>query len=304
DDITPYPANMDAHKRIYIVKYNSNGVFQGKKALQVTIGVSDEEAQILDLVIDSQNKLHFIVGLLNGTHLDNQVTVPSQYVYDPSTWTYHFQYLLVQYDTNLNYVNSMVLPISDTSVFINGNTRFAYDETLNQYYIAGMRSVANSSPVPLIYNGDPFVERSYILTFHGVNSTTGIDGDEVWRREIYSDPVNNQLADNRFTSLKIHRNSDVYIGGKIWKTQNEQNLKVYAPTDTSVQAYTFTPVPDTNLPTVVKFNSSGTVQWVKTPTAFAPNYSTNTSIVPKGLTLNGNEVALGSNEAYFIWDSF
>src|SRR5690606_13127956 len=75
-------------------------------------------------------------------------------------------------------------------------------------------------------------------------------------------------------------------------------------TDTSVQAYTFTPVPDTNLPTVVKFNSSGTVQWVKTPTAFAPNYSTNTSIVPKGLTLNGNEVALGSNEAYFIWVSF
>src|SRR5690606_2191935 len=115
DDITPLPANPDAHKRIYLVKYDSNGIFQGKKAVQGTVsGSSDREAQIFDLVIDSQNKLHFIVALLNGTHLDNQVTVPSQYVYDPSTWTYHFQYLLVQYDTNLDYVNSMVLPVSDT----------------------------------------------------------------------------------------------------------------------------------------------------------------------------------------------
>src|SRR5690606_29790273 len=292
---------MDAHKRIYLVKYNSNGVFQSKKAVQGTVsGALDAEARIFDLVIDSQNKLHFIVGLLNGTHLDNQVTVPSQYVYDPSTWTYHFQYLLVQYDTNLNYVNSMILPIEPTSIFPIGKNRFTFDETLNRYYIAGERELA----FDLIYDGDAVVNRSFILAFNGINSSTGVDGEEIWRREIYSDPVNNQLADNRFTSLKIGSNSDVYIGGSIWKTQNEQNLKVYDPTDTSVQAYTFTPVPDTNLPTVVKFNSSGTVQWVKTPTAFAPNYSTNTSIVPKGLTLNGNEVALGSNEAYFIWDSF
>src|SRR5690606_21714830 len=252
-DITPFPANMDAHKRIYLVKYDNNGVFQGKKALQGTVnGSIDREAVILDLVIDSQNKLHFIVGLLNGTHLDNQVTVPSQYVYEPSTGIRHFQYLLVQYDTNLDYLNSMVLPIEPTSLFEFGTTRFAYDETLNQYYIAGMRSIENSPPVPLTYNGAPFVERSYILAFYGVNSTTGVDGDEVWRREIYSDN-----GDNLFTSIKIDSNSDVYFGGRIWKNQNEHNLKVYDPTDTSIQAYTFTPVPDTNLPTVVKFNSSG-----------------------------------------------
>src|SRR5690606_40736532 len=123
-----------------------------------------------------------------------------------------------------------------TSIFEFGTTRFAYDETLNQYYIAGMRSIENSPPVPLTYNGAPFVERSYILAFYGVNSTTGVDGDEVWRREIYADPVNNQLSDNRFNSLIIDNNSDVYFGGSIYQSANAQNpVKIYDPTDTNVQ---------------------------------------------------------------------
>src|SRR5690606_25829769 len=159
-DITPFPANMDAHKRIYLVKYNSNGIFQGKKAVQGTVsGALDAEARIFDLVIDSQNKLHFIVGLLSGTHLDSQVTVPSQYVYDPSTWTFNFQYRLVQYDTDLDYVNSMVLPIDPTSIFPIGKNRFAFDETLNRYYIAGERELG----FDLIYDGDAIVNKTFIL---------------------------------------------------------------------------------------------------------------------------------------------
>src|SRR5690606_28974166 len=129
DDITPYPTNMDAHKRIYLVKYDSNGVFQGKKAVQGTVsGALDAEARIFDLVMDSQNKLHIIVGLLSGTQLDNQVIVPSQYIYDPATWTFNFQYRLVQYDADLDYVNSMVLPIDPTTIFPIGKNRFAFDE--------------------------------------------------------------------------------------------------------------------------------------------------------------------------------
>ena len=303
DDITPLPANLDAHKRIYLVKYNNYGVFQGKKALQGTVGSTNREAQIFDLVMDSQNKLHFIVALLNGTHLDNQVTVPPQYVYDPSTWTYHTQYLLVQYDTNLDYVNSIVLPISDTSVIENGKTRFAYDETLNQYYLAG--EVQNTGQI--VYNGDPTVNKAFILAFNGINSTTGVDGDEVWRREIYADPTGaGGLADNRFNSLIIDDNSDVYFGGRVYQSANAQNpIKIYDPTNNNILDYSFTPIVYTDLPMVVKFDADdGTVQWVKTPTAFAPNFSTNTLIVPKGLALNGSEVALGSNESYFIWDSF
>src|SRR5690606_38875594 len=225
---------MDAHKRIYLVKYNSNGIFQGKKAEQGTVsGALDAEARIFDLVIDSQNKLHFIVGLLSGTHLDSQVTVPSQYVYDPSTWTFNFQYRLVQYDTDLDYVNSMVLPIDPTSIFPIGKNRFAFDETLNRYYIAGERELG----FDLIYDGDAIVNKAFILAFNGSN------GNEVWRREVYTDPTGaGGLADNRFNSLIIDGNSDVYFGGRVYQSANAQNpIKIYDPTNTNVQPYLFTP---------------------------------------------------------------
>ncbi|MBA5793483.1 T9SS type A sorting domain-containing protein [Flavobacterium sp. xlx-214] len=293
DDIMPLPANPDAHKRIYLVKYDSNGVFQGKKALQGTVSSTNREAQILDLVMDSQNKLHFIVGLLNGTHLDNQVTVPSQYVYDPSTWTYHFQYLLVQYNTNLNYVNSMVLPISDTSVIENGKTRFAYDKTLNRYYLAG--EVQNSGQI--VYNSKATVNKSFILALNGSN------GNEVWRRELYSNPLYNQLANNRFNSLKTDTNSDIYIGGNLWIDSNDQNVKFYDPTNTNVQPYLFTPGADYTIPMIVKLNSSGTVQWVQATSASSPGAPPPGPRQGKGIALNGNEVAFGAQGANEFWDA-
>ena len=298
DDITPFPANMDAHKRIYLVKYGSNGVFQGKKALQGTVsGSIDREAQIFDLVMDSQNKLHFIVGLLAGTHLDNQVTVPSQYVYDPSTWTYNFQYRLVQYDTNLDYEGSMVLPIDPTSIIEFGTTRFTYDETLNRYYIAGMRSIENSPPAPLIYNGDPFVERSFILAINGSN------GNEVWRREIYADPTGaGGLADNRFNSLIIDDNSDVYFGGRVFQSANAQYpIKIYDPINTNIHPYLFTPTTNYALPMKIKMNSDGDTQWVQATAAHDSFISASGPRRGKGIALNGSEVAFGVQGGADTW---
>ena len=297
DDITPFPANPEAYKRIYLVKYNSNGVFQGKKALQGT--ASTNEARILDLVMDSQNKLHFIVGLLNGTHLDNQVTVPSQYVYDPSTWTYNFQYRLVQYDTNLDYVNSMVLPIEPTSIFPIEKIRFAYDEVLNRYYIAGEKEIAFA----LIYDGDAIVNKSFILGFNGINSTTGIDGDEVWRREVYADPTGaGGLADNRFNSLIIDDNSDIYFGGRVYQSANAQNaIKIYDPTNTNVQPYLFTPTTNYALPMIIKLNSDGDTQWVQATAAHDSFISASGPRRGKGIALNGSEVAFGVQGGADTW---
>jgi len=297
-DITPFPANQEAYKRIYLVKYDNNGVFQDKKTLQGTVSSTDE-ARILDLVIDSQNKLHFIVGLLRGTHLDSQVTVPVQYVYDPSTWTYHFQYLLVQYDTNLDYVNSMILPIEPTSIFPIGKTRFAYDEVLNQYYIAGEKEIAFN----LIYDGDAIVNKSFILAFNGINSTTGVDGNEVWRREIYADPTGaGGLADNRFNSLIIDGNSDVYFGGRVYQSANAQNpIKIYDPTNTNVQPYLFTPTTNYALPMIMKLNSDGEVQWVQATAAHDSFISASGPRRGKGIALNGSEVAFGVQGGADTW---
>lgn len=297
-DITPFPANQEAYKRIYLVKYDNNGVFQDKKTLQGTVSSTDE-ARILDLVIDSENKLHFIVGLLSGTHLDSQVTVPVQYVYDPSTWTYHFQYLLVQYDTNLDYVNSMILPIEPTSIFPIGKTRFAYDEVLNQYYIAGEKEIAFN----LIYDGDAIVNESFILAFNGINSTTGVDGDEVWRRELNSASVNLTSPYNRFNSLVIDSNSDVYIGGNLVIHPNDPNVQIYDPTDPNIQPYLFTPGADWTLPLIVKFNKYGDVQWAQATAAYSSGVLGPAPRKGKGIALNGNEVAFSAQSGADFWDA-
>src|SRR5690606_34135840 len=283
-----------AYQTNYLVKYDSNGVFQTKKALQGTVANGNlGVGQLFDLVIDSQDRLHFVVGLQKGTHLDGNVTVPNNITI--------YQYFIVKYDTNLDYISSILLPIADGTGFpgVGYGQRFAYDENLNRYYLAGMRSYnSTASLTPLTYGGKSFSERAYILAINGSNGT------EVWRREVYSQYLNGEPAVHDFRSLVIDSNSDVYVGGQIWRDLNEQNLKIYDPYNPATTTYTFTPTPYGNLPTVIKFNSNGTVQWLKTPTAFAPNYSTNTGLNSKGLALNGNEIAFGSGETYFIWDSF
>lgn len=296
--ISPLP-NPEAYNRIYLVKYNSDGKYQGRKALQGSIGsVLDSEAKISDIVIKNDT-LHFIVGLVKGTHLDGNVTVPAQYNYDSANMTYSRQFHLVKYDTNLNYKNSIILPISADSFFPPGKpTRFAYNEILNHYYIANSRE-EGSNLAPFTYDSKTIANRSYIIAF------SGNDGSLEWLREIYSTPNSGNIAPNRINSIKIDLNSDVYIGGCIRKNPNETNLKIYDPTDTSVQPYLFTPGAGYGtLPMLIKFNSIGTVQWIQSTKAYNSN-----TLVPgprygEGIAITGNEVVLGAQGANEFWDNF
>ena len=295
-------------QKAYLVKYDSNGNYIKRKAVESNeIANVDTYAStnmyrspaLYNLMIDSQDNLHFMGVFGKGNYMDDNITVPVNYHYNAYTGKGNMQYRMIKCDSNLDYISDMVLPVADSTGFASSQVlSFAYDENLNRYYIGGMRSIKNSQPTPLIYDGKEFQERSFVLA---INDN---DGSEIWRREIYSASLGNHLADNRFMSLVLDTNSDVYFGGVLWRGYNDNTAKIYDPHNPTTTTYPLTLVPYTYLPTVVKFNSNGMVQWVKTPTAFAPNYSTNTSIRPKGLTLNGNEVALGSNEGYFIWDSF
>src|SRR5690554_4930704 len=75
-DSVAFP-DPDAYKRTYLVKYNSNGQYQGRKALQGNVGQTSNQSQIIDIFIDSNDIIHFVAGFRSGTHLDNNVTVPN-----------------------------------------------------------------------------------------------------------------------------------------------------------------------------------------------------------------------------------
>ena len=283
---------QEAFKTTYLVKYSSTGQLINKVTLQgdVTNVPSEFQSIISDLTIDSQGKIHFIVGLLQGTHLDGNVTVPSGFndLNNP-------QYYLAVYNSDLTYHSSILLSMSGN--FFTPVVRFTYDENANQYYLAGMTSLdITGVTYPFSFDGNPIVNRSFILAFDDT------DGSENWRREIYTDPGGGPLTSNSITSLIVDENSDIYIGGRIYRYYNDNNGKVYDPNGT--YTYPFTPTPHTALPTVIKLNSDGIVQWIKYPVDFAPSYMSNTTLNPRGLALNGNEIGFGSEESYFIWDGF
>ncbi len=300
---------MEFYKKAYLVKYDSNGNYITRKAIESedianvdTYPSTDmyREPMLYNLMIDSEDNLHFMGVFGRGNYFDNNITVPASYYYNAFTGKGNMQYRMIKCDSNLDYIRDMILPVTDSSYFTTTNaTHFAYDENLSRYYIAGTRSFgSNSSSPTIVYENKAIVNLSYILA---INET---DGSEIWRREIYSASVT-QLADNEITSVVVDTtNSDVYIGGKIWRNNNDNSVKIYDPHNPTTTTYSLSPVPYTYLPTVIKFNNNGLVQWVKQPTAFAPNYTSSTSIKVKGLVLNGNEVALGSSEGYFFWDSF
>src|SRR5690606_39215990 len=170
---------QEAFKTTYLVKYSSSGQLIDKVTLQgdVTNVPSEYMSSISDLAIDNQGKIHFIVGLLQGTHLDGHVTVPSSFNDQNNP-----QYYLAVYNSDLTYHSSMLLDMSGN--FFNSRVRFAYDENTNQYYIAGMTSLGvTGSTYPFSFDGDPIENRSFIVAIDDS------DGSEKWRREIYSTPL-------------------------------------------------------------------------------------------------------------------
>ena len=270
----------DYHKKIFLVKYDKDGYYQGKKALQGDVDSSNSGAQILDLAI-SNDTLHFIVGLQQGTHLDNQVTVPS---------TVNTQYHLVKYDTNLDYISSMVLPVADGTAFPTGTSRFAYDESNNTYYITGERRGAPL--MPLTYDGQTIVNRSFIIAFDGN------DGSKKWIREINSITPSGHLNANLILSLTLDNNSNVYAGGS-FHHHNLPNIEIYDPADTSVTPYVFTLAVTSTIPMIIKFDSDGNVQWAQATAhiqhiAPGPRYG-------QGIAVKNNEVALGAQVGADTW---
>lgn len=302
--LTPAIEPSDYYKTTFLVKFSSTGQYLGKKALQGDVGSyypsspSNFSSSISDLAI-SNDTLHFIAGLHYGLHLDDNVTVPSKYHYDPLNPTsgQGMQYHLAKYDTSLNYISSMVLPVADNSVFQHETTRFAYDEKLNRYYIAGHRE--GGALVPLTYDSSSVINRSFLFAIDGT------DGGLLWHRELYSNPTGGiAIQTNRFKSIKIDTNSDVYVGGDLFKNQNEQNLKIYDPNDTSVTPYLFTPGADFTIPMIFKINSNGVVQWVQATAAYNTTAGTPGPRYGKGIAIKNNEVAFGTQAANEFWDNF
>src|SRR5690606_7329515 len=234
------------------------------------------------IYIDSNDIIHQIVGLWEGTHLDGLITIPEGVGYGDE------MYYLVKYDTDGN-ILGIPQQLSMEGGFPARHTIFKYDEQLNRYYLAG----ASGLSLPKTFGGVPLQESGfYILSFDGVTF------EELWRKEITKE---GGATSEHLKGIAIDENSNIYLVGGYHYSAN-------IPTP-SFGDFLF-PIVGNHTgfcrpPFTLKLNSSGDVQWIRVPDGFTTpmGWGIITSM-NYGVALNGNEVAVLANGANHIWGDF
>src|SRR5690606_24149238 len=288
----------DYYKTTFLVKYDTNGQFVWRRALQGDVTDDNGFSLLNDIIIDSNDTIHFIAGFLYGSHLNNTVTVPSQYnvLNNPSAGTimYRFKYYLVRYNSSGQLLGSVELPVDYGSQLVDSYSSFRLDEARNRYYIAGFRSEGGvNNPFPLSYAGTAFTKNAYILAINATN------GNELWRREIAAD-----TDDCRINDLVVDEvNGDIYIGCKL-NRKSGTAIKIIDSKNPTINPYSFNLSINGNMPFIAKLNSSGTVQWARTPTGYNSPTADTGQYYGYGLALRGGEVAFATMGSNTIWDGF
>ncbi|MBD8084510.1 T9SS type A sorting domain-containing protein [Chryseobacterium caseinilyticum] len=291
--ITDNAVFSDAMKTAYLLKYNTSDgnlvwrqTLQGEVILDPSypgVPINNTNSTLGATLIDSQNIIHFIVGLRLGTHLNNTVTVPSNY----NVLTGLYKYYVVKYDTSGNMVGSpLLLPMEGVTINTSDRVNFIYDELNNRYYLGGFHIG------DLSYNNIPLKKGGFLLA---INATTAA---ELWRREEHftlSAPTAMQI----WAVKKDPVGSDLFLVGNYVRINNES---------TGFGDYTFPPQSiDGNNGFIMRLsttNTSSSVLWAKRATGMNPVYPSIFDISLKSLAFNGNEVIFAKSDVYSIWDGF
>ncbi|MBD8084513.1 T9SS type A sorting domain-containing protein [Chryseobacterium caseinilyticum] len=295
NNVLPLVSNnfMDPQEALrsgFLLKYNSaDGNLVWRKDFQGDVSALNSAIDFSPPIMDSQNNIHVIVGLLNGNHLNGMVTVPSSY-----NSSLNFQYYLVKYDTNGNIVGTpSLLPFSGTTTFKVGYLSFMYDEVNSRYYVAGSRNTEGSGTNgnALSYNNVPINGSGFLLAF---NSTTFV---ELWRRE---QTVNNPIGAMFLTGLKKDpTTSDIYISGKFGTVNNTVSFG---------GDYTFSTPLNGPISFVMKLgttNTSSNVIWCTYPTSLSDG-STQVAMenARMPIAIKGNEVLFAKGSIREVWGNY
>ena len=279
----------------FLLKYNStNGNLVYAKPLQGAVSRSLRESDNSVWFMDSNKNIHAIIGFRAGSHLGGIITVPNTFITE-------FQYYLVKFNYDggnmTPELNPILLPITGSiRTGLQGKVQMNYDETLNRYYIAGSTSFTFQDYVPLSYAGTPLSDDGYVLAINGTN------GNEVWRREFttFVGPNPNVAPDEKIYSLLKDATGNLYMSGRYFTGGTPPTFNggsyIYTLPNSTVAAL--------NYNYVMKLDSNGIVQWIKTPTSTDPNFYGIRSARAR-IALNGNEIAfVKGTSGTEIWDSF
>ncbi|MCD1116590.1 T9SS type A sorting domain-containing protein [Chryseobacterium turcicum] len=275
----------------YLLKYNTtNGNLIWSKPLQGDVTMALQQCDSQMMYMDSAKNIHAILGFCAGTHLGGLINVPS-------TYTSSYQYFLVKFNYdggNMTPASAVLLPITGfvSAGMFNGHVNMLYDDTINQYYLAGKRRAGSySSLVDFSFNNIPVTKEAYLIAF-SVNGTTV---SEAWRKEINTGQ--SSPDDEIHSIIKDTNSSGIYISGRYFSD---------AGASVSFGTYTFPPVSyNLQRPFVMKLNSSGNVQWAKIADGIPAAVNSNGYRFMKGrIVQNGNEIGFAHGSWGSGWGNY
>ena len=255
------------NKTLALIKYNSNGVFQWLRMPQQNPQKLNQYRGSMDLgiYVEADGTIHWMVGLLAGSHFDGELMVPEG---APA-----YRYYVVKYDTEGNYLGSVAAPF-EVQYIRNKMTCFTYDPNTDHYYFSNWRLQQSDSASIIDGTERP---NGYVLCFN-------TQGEIQWIKE------GNVFGAAFIREIKIDNDSNVYIAGSGYKGSQVQGS--FAGYDFN---YSGTAV--TRGAFLMKLDSEGTLLWGTNP-EFGP------TLDAMDIALNGNEVAVATGMVDSSWGGF
>ncbi len=283
----------EGFRSAFLLKYNTaTGALEWSKPLQ---GIPTFDTKFADnqvWTMDSSNNIHAILGFQEGTHLDGLITVPSNY---SNTYKYYLVKFEYQNGTMVPQQNPIALPITGyiTNGVENGTVSLLYNESLNTFYIAGVRSMAiNNYMVPLSYGNTDFQGDGYIIAFNGTT------GQLAWSKEFkWTIPQNYGQPLFKIHGIIQEENSNnIFISGWFDRWDVSPTLFGNDPMTSNYQG---------QIPYVMKLNQNGDILWKKISTGLDHGFiASGLPSERSKIAQNGNEIAFAKGAFIEKWDNY
>ncbi|WP_177766203.1 T9SS type A sorting domain-containing protein [Flavobacterium sp. I3-2] len=269
-----------AHKKLALIKYNSQGQFQWLRMPQSdSLTINTSNAFDYGVTVEPNGTTHWLVSMGNGSHLDGTINISGLAQNEQ-------QFYILKYDSNGNSLGYLPVPFRpNTERYHSKRINFTYDPLTQQYYFTSWRDINDSDEFVTIINNQEY-QTSILICFN-------VTGQVLWTK----------TANNTFSALVegllVDDQSNVYVSGRgtsstVLPNGSNGNFGGYQFTNT-LNRQSF----------VIKFNAQGNLLWGSNADGTAGDgLGGSGSESTRSMTINGDELAVGTTFYNNTWGAF
>ena len=273
-----------AHKKLALIKYNSDGEFQWLRMPQSdSLMLFTSRAFDYGVTVEPNGTTHWLVSMGNGSHLDGTINISGLGQNEQ-------QLYILKYDSNGNSLGYLPVPFRpNTESYHSKRINFIYDPLIQQYYFTSWRDTNDSDEFVTIINNQEY-RTSILICF---NAT----GQVLWTKTA------NNTSSALVEGLLVDDQSNVYVSGKGTSSTVLPNGS-NGPLNGNFGGYQFTNTLSRQS-FVIKFNAQGNLLWGSNADGTAGDgLGGSGSESTRSMTINGEELAVGTGFYNNTWGAF